>query len=66
MQKREIFIYLLVACSSLFIISYVVHMFVGGLVSEETENQITIGVLIGWALMLTLLGLDIARKRRRR
>lgn len=64
MQKREIAIYLLVAASSLFLMSYVVHMMIGGLVTEETQINITIGVLVFWTLGLTALGWDIAKKRR--
>ena len=64
MQKREIAIYLLVAASSLFLTSYVVHMLIGGLVSAEMQTNITIGVLIFWTIGLTALGWDIAKKRR--
>ncbi|MDE2260245.1 MAG: hypothetical protein KGK17_07985 [Betaproteobacteria bacterium] len=34
---REMLIYLVVALSSLLLTAFVVHMFVGGLVSPETE-----------------------------
>lgn len=36
----EIFIYVVVAISALFITGYAVHMFIGGLVSPESEYQI--------------------------
>jgi hypothetical protein len=43
----EILIYLVSAISALFITGFAVHMFVGGLVSPETEYQlITIACLI--------------------
>lgn len=43
----EILIYVVVAISALFITGYVVHMFIGGLVSLETEYQlITLACLI--------------------
>ena len=37
---QEAVIYLVVALGSLFILSYAVHMLVGGLVSEETEYRL--------------------------
>jgi len=61
---REMLIYGLSACASLFILSYTVHIFVGGMVSEETEMMITAVVLaigvaaIGWMVR------DILRSRR--
>lgn len=66
MPKREIAVYLIIAAGSLLLISYIPHMFVGGLVSEETERNITIGAVIVWTIGLTALGIDIARKRRQR
>jgi len=36
----EILIYVVVAISALFIAGYAVHMFIGGLVSPESEYQI--------------------------
>ena len=44
----EILIYLVSAISALFITGFAVHMFVGGLVSLDTEYQlITLACLIG-------------------
>ena len=63
-MKREIFIYLLIATSSLLMISYLPHMFLDGLVSNETKFNITVGVTIFWALGLTALGVDIVKKRK--
>jgi len=63
-MKREIFIYLLIATSSLLMISYVPHMFLDGFVSDETKFNITVGVTIFWALGLTALGVDIVKKRK--
>jgi len=63
---KEIFILLFVAISSLFILGYSVHMFIGGLVSPETEKlSIIIACSIG-AVILLLLGLDIIKQRRKR
>jgi hypothetical protein len=36
----EVLIYLIAATSAVFIAGYSVHMFVGGLVSAEVENQL--------------------------
>lgn len=66
MQKREIAVYLLVAASSVLLISFVVHMFIGGVVDEQTETDITLAVMAVWTLGLVGLGFDIRRKRRRR
>ena len=66
MQKREMAIYLLVAASSVLLISFTVHMFIGGVVDEQTETNITLGVMGVWTLVLAGLGWDIKRKRGRR
>jgi len=66
MQKREMIIYLLVAGSSILLISFTVHMFIGGIVSEETETNITLGVMAVWTAGLIGLGWDIKRKRGKR
>lgn len=66
MQKREIAIYVLVGISSILMVSYVVHMFIGGLVSEETETNVTLVVMGIWTALIVWMGWDIARRRRRR
>ena len=63
---KEVLILVFVAVSSLFILGYSIHMFIGGLVSPQTEKiAIGIAVLIG-AVILVFLGLDIIRQRRKR
>lgn len=63
---KEIIILVFVAISSLFVLGYSVHMFIGGLVSPETEKMsIIIACSIG-AVILLLLGLDIIKQRRKR
>lgn len=63
---REIVILIIVALSSLFILGYSVHMFIGGLVSPQTEKiSIIVAVSIG-AVILLFLGLDIIKQRRKR
>jgi len=63
-MKKEIAVYLLIACSSLLMISFMPHMFLDGLVTQETENTVQVVVTIGWALGLCALGVDIVKKRR--
>jgi Mn2+/Fe2+ NRAMP family transporter len=61
---KEIIILIIVAVSSLFILGYSVHMFIGGLVSASTEQwAIIIAVGIGF-IVLTFLGLDIIKQRK--
>ncbi len=60
---KETIIYLIVAISSLLLMAYTVHMFVGGLVDEETEQTITIIVLGISATVMAFLGWDIVKRR---
>jgi Mn2+/Fe2+ NRAMP family transporter len=63
---REIVILVIVAISSLFILGYSIHMFIGGLVSPETEKiSIAVAVAIGFIILL-FLGFDIVKQRRKR
>lgn len=61
---KEGAVYLLVAIGSLLMISYIPHMFLDGLVEEDTKTNVQIGVTIVWAIGLTGLGWDIVKKRR--
>jgi len=61
---REGAVYLLIAAGSLLMISYLPHMFLDGIVDDDTKVQIQIGVTIFWALLLAGLGWDIIRNRR--
>ncbi|MCF6322953.1 MAG: hypothetical protein L3J89_01295 [Gammaproteobacteria bacterium] len=60
---KETIIYLIVAISSLLLMAYTVHMFVGGLVEEETQDMITIIVLGITVIVMAFLGWDIVRRR---
>lgn len=63
---REIIIFITVALSSLFILGYSIHMFIGGLVSPQTEKiAIAIAVTIG-VIVLAVLAWDIVNQRRKR
>jgi hypothetical protein len=62
---KETVLYGIAAVSSLFILGYSVHMFVGGLVSHETETYlIALACTIG-ALVIGLMVWDVVRRRRR-
>jgi len=52
---REIIVYGIAATSSLILLAYTVHMFVGGLVSERTENIAMIVVTGIGAIAIALL-----------
>ena len=52
---REIIVYGMAATSSLILLAYAVHMFVGGLVSERTENIAMIVVTGIGAIAIALL-----------
>jgi len=61
---QEILIYLVVALSSLFIMSYAVHMLVGGLVSKETEYLlITLTCIIG-IVAIGFMAWDVIQRRK--
>lgn len=60
---KETIIYLIVAISSLLLMAYTVHMFVGGLVEEETENTIMIIVLGISVIVMAFMGWDIVKRR---
>ncbi len=61
---KEVIIYGLVALSSLTMLAYTVHMFIGGLVSEETESMAMGGAVIIGAIVMLILARDILRRRR--
>jgi len=61
---KEAIIYSISGCSSLLILAYTVHMFIGGMVSEQTEYMVmAIVVLIAASVMLWML-MDVLRRRR--
>lgn len=64
MDFRELFVYVVVAASSLFLCAFVVHMMVGGLVSESLEYSLMAGVDGVVALVLGYMALDVYRRRR--
>jgi len=63
---KEIIILTSVAASSIFILGYSIHMLIGGLVSETTEQWIIAGACLIGVAVLVFMGWDIIRQRRRR
>ncbi|MDX1252057.1 MAG: hypothetical protein ACOY4D_01320 [Pseudomonadota bacterium] len=63
---KEILIYGFVAISSLLLWTFVVHMMVGGLVSQETEHMLMGGAVVLWALVIGGMTWDVLRRRRKR
>ena len=66
MSIKEALIYIMVAISSLFMITYVVHMFIGGLVSEGTEHSVMAVAFAVWACVIGAMAWDVVRRRRSR
>lgn len=62
---REIAIYGVAAVGSLFILGYSIHMFVGGLVSLETEKALIVAACTLGAVTIGIMAWDIIKRRRR-
>jgi len=60
----EILIYLIIAAGSLFMMGYTVHMFVGGLVSQETEYFLIAATCVGVACVIGYMTWDVIQKRK--
>ena len=63
-MKKEIVIYLIAACTSLIVLSYAVHMFVGGLVSIETERLLMVIVDLIAVAAMGYMAWDVVQHRR--
>lgn len=63
-MNKEAFVYLMIAASSLLMVSFLPHMFLEGYVEENTITKIQIGVTIVWGVGLFFVGMDIVKKRR--
>jgi hypothetical protein len=66
MRIKEALVYIAVAISSLFMITFVVHMFIGGLVTSGTEHSVMAVVFAVWAGLIGAMAWDIVRRRRSR
>jgi hypothetical protein len=62
---QEALIYLVVAISALFFMSYSVHMLVGGLVAETTEYALIALVCLAGIVAIVMMARDVIRHRRR-
>ena len=63
---KDLIIVFTVAISFVFILGYVVHMFIGGLVEPATEKMAIIAVCTVGIGIIIFLGLDIIKQRRKR
>ena len=61
---QEIFIYVIVAISSLFIMGSVMHMLVGGLVSPDTEYWLIVAICVADTIAIGFMARDVIRRRR--
>lgn len=61
---KEILIYAVSGIASLIVLGYTVHMFIGGLVSEKTEQLAIAGAVLLGAAGIALLVWDVSRRRR--
>jgi len=59
----EIFFYAVAAISALFITGFAVHMFVGGLVSQQTEYQLIAAACFIVACATAYMAWDVIQKR---
>jgi len=62
---KEIVLYTIAAISSVVVLGYTVHMFVGGLVKPETETRLIVIACILGALVVSAMAWDVIRRRRR-
>jgi len=60
---KELIIYSIAAISSLFVLGYSVHMFVGGLVSEETETWLIAATCLVGVAVIAYMYWDVIRRR---
>ncbi len=61
---KETIIYGVIALSSLVTFAYTVHMFIGGLVSDQAERVIMVALTIIWAIVIGLMARDVVKRRR--
>jgi len=61
---KETVLYAIGGIASLFILGYSIHIFIGGMVSPQTEHiAIAVAVIIG-AVAIGLMAWDVLRRRR--
>jgi len=63
---KESLIYSVSACASLFVLGYVVHIFIGGLVEPQTETLAIAGAVLTSASVMAWMVRDVLKSRRKR
>ena len=63
---KEIILLGIGAVSSIFILGYSIHMLIGGLVSETTEQWIIAAACSAGVIAIVYMGWDIIQARRQR
>lgn len=62
---KEAVVYGIVAISSLVLLGYTVHMFIGGIVSERTETVVMVVAIFFGTVAIGIMAWDVIRRRRR-
>lgn len=63
LPMKEIIIYTISGCSSLFILAFTVHMFIGGMVEPQTEYTIMAIVDLTAISTMAWMARNVLRKR---
>ena len=63
MSMKEVIFYLIAAATSLIVLGYTVHMFVGGLVSTGTERLLIIGAALVAVIAIGFMARDVMKRR---
>lgn len=61
---KEIALYALAACASLFVFGFSIHMLIGGLVSEELETTLIVVACVTAASVMGYMAWDVTKRRR--
>jgi len=62
---REIAIYTIAALAGLAVLAYSIHMFIGGLVSAQSEKIVMIGATLAGAVIIGFMARDVVRTRKK-
>jgi len=63
-KVKEILVYLVAAIAGITIFGYSIHMFIGGLVSPETEMLAIASACVIAAIVMGFMAWDIIKRRR--
>lgn len=64
LRTAEVIVYIIIGIGSLMIVSYLPHMFLDGLIEDDTKTNVQISVTVVWFFVLAALGWDIAKARK--